>query len=512
MSLAALARSIIAVGFEGATAAAAPLDALRAFGPGAITLFGRNAGAGAALRDLIAALRDISEPPPLIAVDQEGGRVARIGAPVAQLPSAMAVGAAHDLGACERLGVLLGRDLARLGVSVDFAPVADCALEPANTVIGTRSFGSDPVLAGRFAGAFARGLETGGVAATVKHFPGHGSTGVDSHLAVPHVTIDEGTLRARDLVPFAAVITGDATQLVMVSHVVVEALDATVPASLSPRILTGLLRDELGFDGVAATDCLQMDAIAGGPGTVAGAVAAFAAGADLLLVSHSLDLARAAADAIAAAIEAGTIPRARLDDAVRRVGALRTAYAVPRPYGGALDATLPHTVAAAAVTEIRGTLRLRDERPVTVISFEGAAFDGAGGTRIDRPSLSTALRARRWKSEVMRVALDPGEDDIDLLLGQLPLLGDRNFVLTVRRAHLHPAQRAAVTRILAVVPGAFVISCNEPYDALLWPQAQTVACIYGDDETAFAGCADVLSGRATANGVLPVALDDAAVG
>jgi hypothetical protein len=197
---------------------------------------------------------------------------------------------------------------------------------------------------------------------------------------------------------------------------------------------------------------------------------------------------------------------------VRRVGALRSKYAVLRPYGGGLDMTLPQSVAAAAVTEIRGALRLRDERPVTVISFEGAAFDGAGGTRIDRPSLSTALRARRWKSEVMRVALDPDEDDIDLLLGQLPSLGDRNFVLTVRRAHLHPAQRAAVTRILAVVPGAFVISCNEPYDALLWPQAQTVACIYGDDETAFAGCADVLSGRATANGVLPVALDDAAVG
>ena len=511
MTLAALARSLIAVGFDGATAAAAPLDELRAFAPGAVVLFGRNVGGADALRELVAALRALEALPPLIAVDQEGGRVARIGDPVAQLPSAMAVGATGDVDACEHLGTLLGRDLARLGISADFAPVADCALEPANTVIGTRSYGSDPVLVGRFASAFARGLETGGVAATIKHFPGHGSTAVDSHLDLPHVTIDASTLRNRDLVPFAAAISGNAAQLVMASHVVIEALDAEHPASLSARILTGLLRDELGFDGVACTDCLMMDAIAREPGTVAGALAAFAAGADLLVISHSLALAREAGDAIAAAVEDGSIPRARLDDAVRRVRALRERYAVPQPASREVDAALPTAVAARAVTVIRGDVRLRDERAVTVISFEGAAFDGAGGVRTERPSLSTALRARRWKSEVMRVELDPDADDIDLLLAQLPTLGDRNFVLTVRRAHLHLAQRAAVERILIVVPDAIVISANEPYDALLWPAARNVACIYGDDAVAFAGCADVLSGRATAAGRLPVALRDAAV-
>jgi beta-N-acetylhexosaminidase len=512
MTLAALARSIIAVGFDGATAADAPLAELRAFAPGAVVLFGRNAGPAGALGELVAALRGLETLPPLIAVDQEGGRVARIGEPVAQLPSAMAVGAAGDVGACERLGTLLGRDLARLGVSVDFAPAADCALEPANTVIGTRSYGSDPVLVGRFASAFARGLETGGVAAAIKHFPGHGSTAVDSHLDLPHVTIGEATLRSRDLVPFAAAISGDAAQIVMAAHVVVEALDPDHPASLSARILTGLLREELGFDGVACTDCLQMDAIARNPGTVAGAVAAFAAGADLLVISHSIALACDAADAIAAAVEDGTIPHRRLDEAVQRVQALRQRYAVLRPYGGELDAALPGAIAARAVTIVRGDVRLRDERPVTVVSFEGAAFDGAGGVRTECPSLSAALRARRWKSEVMRVALDPDADDIDLLLAHLPSLGDRNFVLTVRRAHLHPAQRDAVARILAVVPAALVISANEPYDALLWPQARNVACIYGDDAVAFAGCADVLSGRAAAAGTLPVTFGDVAVG
>lgn len=507
MNTAALARSIMAVGFDGNCPNDAPLAELHAFAPGAIVLFGRNVDTHDALRELIGALRDVETLPPLIAVDQEGGRVARIGEPVAQLPSAMAIGAAGDVDACGALGTLLGRDLARLGVSVNFAPVADCALEAENNVIGTRAYGSDPLLVARFAGAFARGLEAGGVAATLKHFPGHGSTAVDSHLALPRVTLDESAFRARDLLPFAAGITGDAAQIVMAGHVVVEAFDRERPASLSPRILTGLLRRELGFEGVTCTDCLQMDAIGQTPGTVAGAVAALAAGADLLIVSHSLELARAAADAMAAAVDAGTLPLARLREAAQRVRALRERYATPRPHGGTVDASLPLAVAQRAVTVVRGTLRLRDERPVTVISFEGDAFDGAGGVRRERPSLSAALRARRWKSEVMRVALDPDAGDLDLLLGHLPSLGDRNFVVTTRRAHLYPSQRAAVDRILSAAPGAAIVSAAEPYDAFLWPAASTVACIYGDDALAFAACADVLSGRVAASGTLPVTLD-----
>ena len=506
MSVAALARSIFAVGFDGNGVANAPLDALRAFAPGGIVLFARNTGSLESLPALVAELRAVDALPPLIAVDQEGGRVARIGEPFVQLPSAMAVGAAHDVDACERLGMLLGRDLARLGVSVDFAPVADCALEAGNTVIGTRAYGSDPLRVGRFAGAFARGLETGGVAAALKHFPGHGSTAVDSHLELPRVRCDEAAFRGRDLQPFAAAISGAAAQIVMAGHVVVEAFDAQYPASLSPRIMTGLLRDELGFEGVACTDCLQMNAIARDPGTVAGAVAALAAGADLLLVSHSIEVAGEAAAAIVAAIRAGTLPLARLEEAAGRVRTLREHYATLRPYGRELDAALPLEVARRAVTVLRGALRLRDGLPVTVISFEGDAFDGAGGVRTERPSLSAALRARRWKSEIMRVALDPDGDDVELLLGHVPSLGDRNFVIVVRRAHLHPQQRAAVGGILALVPEAVLVSAAEPFDALLWPAARTVACIYGDDAVAFAACADVLSGRAEADGQLPVTL------
>lgn len=499
-------RRCFAVGFDGATVDDAPLDALRAFAPGTIVLFARNVGTLEALRELIAALRGISDPPPLIAIDQEGGRVARIGEPFLAMPAAMALGAVADAALTERLATVLGRDLARLGISVDFAPVADLALDAANTVIGSRSFGSAPHQVARQVTAFARGLARGGVAAAIKHFPGHGGTAGDSHRTLPHITADAATLQTRDFVPFAAVLSSEGAELVMTAHVVIDAFDAALPATLSPRILEGLLREQFGFDGVIVTDCLEMDAIANTAGTVDGARAAFAAGADLLLVSHHLDLANAAADAIDTALGDGSIPERRLDEAVARVDALRARYAVPAPVTSELrDET--RSAAARAVTVVRGTARLRDGLPVTVMSFEGATYDGAGGVRAAAPaSLSAALRARRWKSELMRVPLAPDDDDLDLLLSHLPSLGDRNFVIVVRRAHLFAEQRRAVERIVEVVPDALIVSAREPYDVALWPAARNVVAIYADEVLAFEGCADVLSGIADAGGTLPVDL------
>jgi len=508
---AVLARGVIGVGFEGADPSTAPLAALRAFGPGGIILFGRNVGDAGALRALVAALRELGDPPPLVTIDQEGGRVARISDGVVALPSAMALGAGGDPAAAGTLATLLGRDLARLGVCVDFAPVADLSLQPASRVIGTRAFGDDAGRVAAFVTAFARGLERGGVAAALKHFPGHGSTAEDSHVAFPRVAADAATLRERDLVPFARAIAARAASIVMTAHVVIDAFDADRPATLSRAVLTSLLREELGFDGVVATDCLEMDAIARGVGTVRGAVEALAAGADLLLISHHLELAREAADAIAAAVRTERIPARRLHEAYARVMTLRNRFAVLAPFAQPLDEDAPLEAARRAVTVLRGDARLAAGKPVTVISFEGALTDnaaasGARARAVEEPSLSSALRRRRWKSEVMRVPLEPDGDDVDLLLEHVTRLGEREFVLVTRSAHLYPAQRDAVARLLAVVPDALIVSAREPYDAPLWPQARRIACIYGDKPLAFEGCADVLSGRAEPRGILPIRL------
>jgi beta-N-acetylhexosaminidase len=512
----ALARGVICVGFDGSNAANAPIGALREFGPGAVILFGRNAETAEDVRELVAALRATASPPPLIAVDQEGGRVERLRHGVAALPSAMAVGAAGDAELAQRLGMLLGRDLSRCGISVDLAPVADLALQPRSRVIGTRAYGDDPDRVAAFAGAFARGLERSGIAAALKHFPGHGSTSEDSHVTTPRVTADAATLRARDLVPFARAIAAGAASIVLTAHVVVEAFDAQRPATLSRAILTDLLRGELRFEGVVATDCLEMDAIAAGIGTVQGAVEALAAGADLLLISHHLDIARAAADAIVAAVGSGRIPLSRLQEAHARVHTLRERLASNPPAAAEeIDERAPLEAAQRAVTAITGDPCLRGGKAVTVISFEGELWDNAAtsgkvASGDGAPSLSGALRRRGWKSEVMRVPLDPAEDDVDLLLEHVPALGDREFVIVTRDAHLSPAQTQAVARILAQAPDALIVSARSPFDAQLWPAARRIICIYGDGGIAFEGCADVLAGRAPLRGTLPVHLNGAA--
>jgi beta-N-acetylhexosaminidase len=509
--LGALARGVIGVGFPGTTPDTAPLGALRAFGPGALILFARNVGTTGELRELVGALRETASPPPLITVDQEGGRVERIQHGVAALPSAMAVGATGDVGLAEKLGTLLGRDLARLGINVDLAPVADLSLQPRSVVVATRAYGDDPERVGAFAGAFAHGLERAGVAATVKHFPGHGSTAEDSHVALPRVTADAATLRTRDLVPFARAIGDRAASIVITAHVVIEAFDPDRPATISRKVLTDLLREELGYDGIIATDCLEMDAIAGGVGTVRGAVEALAAGADLLLISHHLELAQQAAEAIVAAVRDGEIPLSRLQEAHERVRGLRERLARPASLDEPVDDGWPLDAARRAVTVLRGDALLRAGKPVTVISFEGMAVDNAAtsGARAradETPSLSSALRRRGWKSEVMRVPLEPAAEDVDLLLEHVPALGDREFVVVTRDAHLYPGQREAVTRILALAPDALIVSARSPYDALLWPQAKRVICIYGGQIVSLEGCADVISGRAEVRGTLPVRL------
>lgn len=273
----------------------------------------------------------------LVAADEEGGTVTRLEARTgSSWPGAAALGRLDDIDATEAVAAGIGRQCRAAGVDLALAPVADVNAEPDNPVIGLRSFGAAPEPVARHTAAFVRGLQGAGVAAAAKHYPGHGSTTVDSHTALPTVDADLATLRARDLPPFAAAI-GAGARCVLTAHVRFPALD-DAPATMSPTLL-GLLRDELGFDGVVISDALDMHAIAHGVGRGPGAVAALAAGVDLLCTGnpafpHAYDDEagyREVRDAVLAAAAGGTLPRARLEEAHRRVVDLGAWIARQRP-------------------------------------------------------------------------------------------------------------------------------------------------------------------------------------
>jgi len=507
---------VLCVGLGAATLAENEREALETLGPGGIVLFARNVSTRERTQALAAAARDAigGAAPALVCIDEEGGRVSRLHFG-ATLPAAMALGAAADEQLAERAGTVLAHRLRSVGVNVDFAPVLDLALDARSTVIGTRSFGDEPERAAALGSAFLRGLQCAGVAATVKHFPGHGATAADSHRELPIVTASAVTLQGRELVPFATAFAAGAAA-VMTAHVVIRAFDAERPATLSPRVLTELLRAKLGFAGVCFTDCLEMDAIAKTVGTTRGAVLALAAGADCLLVSHDLALAREVRDAIVAAVDEGELPLARVEEAAARIAVLRRSFlstGIATDGEAELD-EVSREIARRAIVVVRGEPRLDPARPVTVISFEGAAGDGIALSAAERPSLSLALRRRRFRSELLRVPLatnEPNQAMRDLLLELLRTQGDRNVVVVARRAHLHEAQRAALDAVFVTAPHTVAISALEPFDVPALAGAETVVCTFGDDEASVEALADVLAGVATATGSMPVSLATARI-
>jgi beta-N-acetylhexosaminidase len=499
-----LASSVICVGFVGASPEEAPLQELADLAPGGILLFARNVHDVASTRVLVDAVRTSigGDPPPLVAIDQEGGRVARLRAGAVAVPAMMALGASEDPELARRVGSALASDLRGAGCTVNFAPVADLASEPASVLIGARSFGDDPACVGALVAALVTGLQAFGVAATLKHFPGHGATALDSHVVLPVVRTTAALLRTRDIVPFVHGIAAGA-KAVMAGHIVVPALDPHHPATLSHAVLTDLLRDELGFAGVCFTDCMEMGAIAAGMGTVRGAVEALVAGADCVVLSRHLERARAVRDAIIAAVASGELPLARLEEAARRVAELR--FWKPSRILEAIDGdAIAREVARRGLTLVRGTVRMDVHVPVTIVSFEGTTDEGAQGQHIDRTSLNMALRTRRFRSEVLRVPLEPAGDILEHLVAFVRAQAGRQFVFLLRRAYRYAAQRVAIEALLAVVPDALVVALREPFDAMFVPQARRLVCTYDDGEISVDALADAIAGRIESTGIMPV--------
>jgi beta-N-acetylhexosaminidase len=315
-----LAGHLLVVGFDGTSVPAALARELHDATRAGVILFRRNlpdVETTRALTGAIAALGPDGAPPLFIAVDEEGGRVSRLPAPEPKLPPARVFGDAGDVALARDGGRAIGARLAELGFNWDFAPILDVDSNPQNPVIGDRAYSSDPARVATLGLAFAAGLAEGGVLACGKHFPGHGDTDTDSHLALPRVAHPRARLDAVELAPFRAAAAAGLESL-MTAHVVLSAIDGDVPATLSPRVMTDLLRGELGYRGVLVSDDLEMRAVADRWGVAEAAVLAIRAGCDVVLVCKSAERAAAAHAALTREIDSSPAFRTLAAHAARR--------------------------------------------------------------------------------------------------------------------------------------------------------------------------------------------------
>ncbi|MEV0154448.1 glycoside hydrolase family 3 N-terminal domain-containing protein [Micromonospora sp. NPDC050686] len=477
-----LAATVLQPGFVGTT----PPSWVRrwlADGLGAVVLFARNVVDPAQLAALTAALR-AERPDVIVAIDEEAGDVTRIeSAGGSSRPGNLALGAVDDPALTEAVARDLGVDLAAAGVTLNYAPDADVNSNPDNPVIGVRSFGADPALVARHTAAWVRGLQAGGVAACAKHFPGHGDTRVDSHHDLPVIGATGEQLRSGELVPFRAAVAAG-VQAVMTGHLLVPALDPVLPATLSPYVLGGLLREELGFQGVVVTDAVEMRAVADRYGLTGAAVRALAAGADAICVGGEHadeETVRALRDALVTAVRAGELPEERLAEAAKRVGQLaawtvtaRAAGDQPRaaadPARAAADPAGDDGVAPPAGPAI-GLVAARRAVRVTV------APGGADPLPLTRPPHVVEFAAPHniaigpqtpWGVAAPLAELLPGTTTVRYARDDTPAdptagAAGRPLVLVVRDLHRHDWMRAAVARALAARPDAVVVELGVPH-------------------------------------------------
>ena len=302
------------------------------FRVGGVILMARNVGPPQDAKKLTGYLQNLAElsglPRLLVSTDQEGGRVARFGPPdYPAFPSARTIGADGRIGYARQNAASIGRVLAHAGVNWALMPSLDVNNNPNNVVIGDRSFGDDPALVARLGAASIIGLQDdAGVMACGKHFPGHGDTAVDSHLSLPIIDHDPSRLDLIELPPFRAAIAAHVGSI-MSSHILYRRLDAELPATLSPKILGGVLRETLGYDGVVVTDCLEMLGVAAKWGSAEAAVLAVIAGADMVLACHTEATQSAIRLALIDAVHSGRIAESRINDAHRRIKAAKKMYA-----------------------------------------------------------------------------------------------------------------------------------------------------------------------------------------
>jgi len=482
---------------------------VRRYHVGGVIYFGQNIRDAAQVAALSAGLQQAARGQPphlplLIGTDQEGGIVSRLAGVTTVFPGQMAAGATRDPALISAQDQATGAGMRVLGINLDYAPVADVNVDPANPVIGIRSFGSHPALVADLTAAAVAGFHQAGEATVAKHFPGHGDTDVDSHTGLPVI---HHTLRqwwAIDAPPFQAAIRAGVDEI-MIGHIEVPALDDSgQPASLSGKVVTGLLRDRLGYQGVVVTDSLQMAGVLQGHTPAQVAVQAVRAGCDQLLMPGDPGVAY---HAVLRAVRRGRISLAQLDASVARVVSLKVAR-------GLLSEP---AVSPSAVAGLENTPPQRDlsqqlaNRSITVVANQSQPPSGPRGKDRLLPLRSKRVYVAGPAAAGLTAALQP---DLAATGGRIVTspADAQVIVAAIQDAVSDPAQQQLVRGLVAAGTPVVVLATGLPYDLGLFAGMRAAVASYSDSVVSLSAAAAVLTGRLRPVGQLPVAIPAVAGG
>lgn len=496
------------------------IDALRKYRACGVTLFRpyniNNPEQLLLLNNNLQALANqLDLPPLLIAIDQEGGQLMAFGGGT-QLPGNMALGATGSTDLAFAAGEVLGRELSALGVNVNYAPCIDVNINPANPVVGIRSFGENPMAVSNLGAAMIRGIQSQGVAATAKHFPGHGDTSSDSHHSLPMIHHDMEQLSKVELPPFQAAIAAE-VKMIMTAHLGLTDIDGVnaPPATLSHNILKKMLRQNIHFEGVIITDAMDMRAIQQGDKLGVDCVKAVNAGADILLMAADpRDHARAYQALMHASSENLITPK-ELENSTIRIIALKNWLTLHKKVNNLSvircqdHENVARSIAEQSITLVRDDahllpIHLKPEAKILVITPEPVDLTPADTSSYNKPELAQAIREYHPNVDEIIIPADPDESEIMDVLYQI----DRYtlIILCTINALNSAGQARLANEILQKKASVIIVALRLPYDLAAFPQAQTYICTYSILQPSIKALAKALFGQILFRGKLPVSI------
>lgn len=495
--------------------------ALANFKPGGVTFFRSfNISNPKQVKQLVSDLQDIAQklglPKLLIGADQEGGQLMAIGEGTTPLPGNMALGAAGSTELARKAGEVLGRELAAMGINMDYAPCCDVNVNPRNPVIGTRSFGEDPKQVALMSAAMVAGIQSQGVAAVAKHFPGHGDTSSDSHLGLPSLPHSLERLQSIEFLPFKAAIEAD-VKLTMSAHIAMPAIDGedAQPATLSPAILTGLLRKQLGFEGVIVSDAMDMHAIKQGEHLGEECVRASFAGIDLLLITADPADHKRAWKGLTREYQYDLLFRETCEKSAERIMSLKS-WLNSHKTTPSLDVVgcgehllVADEIAERSVTLVRDDahilpLTIDPDQRIAVIIPQPADLTPADTSSYVIPSLAASVR--QYHQNVKEIII-PYSPNLDVIQNTLLQTQDAALIIIgTLNAFDCPAQAELVNRLLQSGIPTVVSALRMPYDLTVFENAPTFLCTYSIQSPSMNALAKILFGKLKAQGRLPVTI------